>query len=385
MAYLAEKRWIMIARMRGKSGVTPILGTMMLLLIILTMVATILWWGTPTIRALEVETQYTSAKGYFESLNREVDGLLMDGWGCARAYKISIPMGNLQLYKDTSPFILEEEVAKQADFKPKTVWVLSYNLPSSNYDVLFEDITDNRVDKFTIRRIDGTGDISSCKVSVECLEGERKGESNAMVKDIKTSGTSFNMNLYDVSRISVETSTKELIAEAYVFSLAPMVYRYPTDRGTFHLMQQNTGLSTDYPEEEAILQPLLMSEASLSGNEKTITLHMADFSPRGIYTTGSGDYTFKMRFSDVGYYGNLRVKDLRMTMDGDYQEAWMEAMTKPFRKSHLSSSKYTGFLRDDTQSQKGLIYHTPSSLFAQHQNLVLLNVVWAHIDVEIGS
>ena len=375
----------MIARTRGKSGVTPILGTMMLLLIILTMVATILWWGTPTIRALEVETQYTSARGYFENLNREVDDLLTDGWGGARSFKISFPMGNLEMYKDTSPFIVEDEIEKQADLKPKTVWVLSYNMPSSNYDLLFEDITDDRTDKFTIRRIDDAGAIPSCKVTVVCLEGERKGESNAMVDNIQSSGTSFNMNLYDVTRITVETSTKELIAEAFVFSLAPIIYRYPTDRGTFHLMQQNTGMSTDYPEEEDILRPLLMSQASLSGNEKTLTLYMADFSPKGIYATGSGDYTLRMRFSDVGYYGNHPVKDLRITLDGDYQGAWIESMTEPFKRSLQSSSRFTGFIKDDTQSQGGVIYNTPSSLFAQHQNLVTLNVIWAHVDVEIGS
>jgi hypothetical protein len=358
---------------------------MMLLLIILTMVATVLWWGTPTIRALEIETQYSSTKGYFENLNREVKILMRDGWGCSREYKISIPSGGLRMYKDSQPFIEEEEIRKEGEIKPKTVWGLSYNLPSSKYDLLFEGVTDESVDNFRVRRIDSPTPLAAGGITVECLEGERKGEiqrSGAM--SITASGTTVKLNLYDVSRISVNVSN-EIVAEAYVFNLASIAYRYPTDKGTFHLIQQNTGLSTNYPEEGSMVLPLLMSESSLSGSKNSLTLFMTDFSPRGIYQTGSGDYSLRMRFSDVGYYGNIDVKDLRMTMDGDYKDAWISSLTEKFKRAHVSSNKFTGFVKDDAQEEKGVIYNTPSSYFAEHQNLLMFNVVWAGVDVEIGG
>ncbi len=376
----------MLKRMKGKSGVTPILGTMMLLLIILTMVATVLWWGTPTIRAIEVETQYTSAKGYMENLNREVKDLMMDGWGCSREFKVSIPSGEIQMYQDTNPFIEKEEVVKQGDFQPTTVWMISYNMPNSQYDILFDDITDDTPDKFSLRRLDSALPLGPCEVEVMCLKGELAGESSKTGLSITASGTSVAISLYDECRITIRDSTTEVVAEAYVFSLAPIAYRYPTEFGTFHIIQQNTGLTSNYPDTEAVIQPFFTSEASLSGSEKTLTLYMATFKPLGIYKTGSGEYTFGMRYSDAGYYGNMYVKDLRINVGGDYQQAWVNSFSSRFQRYHQSSSTYTGFIRDTTQSPDfGVIYNTPSSMFANHQNLVMVNIIWAGVDVKIGS
>jgi len=362
----------------------------MLLLIILTMVATILWWGTPTINALQVEAQYASVKGNFENLNREIKGMLGDGWGCSRSYKMSIPSGNLVLCTDTSEMIELDEVETHGEYKPKTVWVLSYNLPSSNYDVLFGGMTDEKMDHFFLRRVDDSVAIPNCDVEVESLQGETKGElqeTYASINiDASVPGKKIGISLYDASKVTVFTNDKP-IAVAYVFSLGGITYRYPTDRGTFHITQHNTGLSTNYPDSESIISPLLMSEASLSGSRKTLTLYMADFAPVGVYQAGSGDYSLKMKFSSVGYYGNQYIKDLRITMDGEYQETWVQSLSEEFTHSHQSSSQYTGFIKDDsrTSDEKGVIYNTPSSYFAEHQNRLMLNIIWAGVDVDIGS
>ena len=375
---------------RKSEGITPILGTMLLLVIILTMIATVLYWATPTIKAIELDTQVTSATGYFQNANKEVRGLINDGWGCGRNVKLSLSTGGIQMYSDQSDLIEPSEVKVDSGFQPKTPWVMGYNMPDSRYDILFDGLTDELTDKFTIRNLEGS--TFSGMVTVECLQGERAGETQSVAVTLALPNppkADIAITLYDASRITLQTTATPpvVLAQAYVFSLGSIYYFLPSDHGTFHFILQNTGLAMDYPSSPTILTGLLTSECGLSNGVRTLTIYMANFNPRGIYASESGDVTLAMRYSKVGFYGNQDVRGLRLSVGGEYREPWYTSLTDNYLHSHATSvEKYSGFIADSSQNlEPGVIYNVPSSVTGGGKDQVRLNIVWANVDVEIRS
>ncbi len=109
-------------------AVSPLISTIIIITMMLTVNTMIILWGTPTIYNYHSQNEYHLASAYFESVHGDIRALLSDGVGAARTTTMHIPSGEFYLESD------------------REYWITSYNRYQDR-DVLFHSFSDRQ---FTI-------------------------------------------------------------------------------------------------------------------------------------------------------------------------------------------------------------------------------------------
>ncbi len=311
----------------SEDGITPIIGTLLLLVLMLTMIALILIIGTPQLNSLQTSTQYISTEGYFLAMSQDVRTTVQMGKGAAIESDIYIPTGRMLVEEDTD------------------IWAMSYNRPDSMYDVTFEHLTDSSTNYFTVN--DPTGGSISPMIEVTRLDSD----------PIESLGTfagwgRINVQLEGVCSISIidTTSSEPLMAQAMVFELGKVSFNMPTNEGTFHLEMINGQVASDYPRSPDIKDQPFFSDSSSSTNDHDIVINFVDVLPTGIMAAGSGDYTLQFNYAQSLSLVNQEVKNLRLYVGGDMGEAFYDSYSAPARHYHGNPNAYVGFIKDDLKT-----------------------------------
>ena len=84
----------------SEEGVSPIIGTVLILGIMVTITGTMLAWGIPQIQESEAYAIYTSSQNNLLNFDADLDHVLLQGEGSSRTSTVSLSAGTLALRED---------------------------------------------------------------------------------------------------------------------------------------------------------------------------------------------------------------------------------------------------------------------------------------------
>ncbi|HIC62236.1 MAG TPA: hypothetical protein EYO72_05925, partial [Marine Group III euryarchaeote] len=82
---------------KSEDGVSPIIGTILILGIMVTITGTMLAWGIPQIQQSEAYAIYTSAQNNFLNFDADMDQVILQGTGSSRTSTVSFSSGTFVL------------------------------------------------------------------------------------------------------------------------------------------------------------------------------------------------------------------------------------------------------------------------------------------------
>ena len=82
---------------KSEDGVSPIIGTILILGIMVTITGTMLVWGIPQIQESEAYAIYTSAQNNLLNFDADMDHVILQGTGSSRTSTVSFSTGTFTL------------------------------------------------------------------------------------------------------------------------------------------------------------------------------------------------------------------------------------------------------------------------------------------------
>ncbi|HIA97892.1 MAG TPA: hypothetical protein EYO15_01765, partial [Marine Group III euryarchaeote] len=82
---------------KSEDGVSPIIGTILILGIMVSITGTMLVWGIPQIQQSEAYAIYTSAQNNFLNFDADMDQVILQGTGSSRTSTVSFSSGTFVL------------------------------------------------------------------------------------------------------------------------------------------------------------------------------------------------------------------------------------------------------------------------------------------------
>ena len=107
-----------------EEGVSPVIATILIMTIMLTVITSIMFWGNFLILDMQDNANYSSFLNYMKDINSGIRDVAEGGLGTSRGVYYSIPQGSIGVEPDTS------------------LWALSFG-PYNNDSVKFSDIEDD--------------------------------------------------------------------------------------------------------------------------------------------------------------------------------------------------------------------------------------------------
>ena len=77
----------------GEEAMSPVIGTVLIMAMMVTIVGTMLAWGIPQIQDNEAWAQYATTRSNLLNLDADLDQVLLQGEGASRSTTVSIGLG----------------------------------------------------------------------------------------------------------------------------------------------------------------------------------------------------------------------------------------------------------------------------------------------------
>ncbi|MDP6156624.1 MAG: hypothetical protein QGH39_06385 [Candidatus Thermoplasmatota archaeon] len=358
---------------RDDLGVSPILGTMLILLLMVTMITSILLWAAPMIDEFEDTNQYNSMKGLMESIDHRIDYLMTTGDNSSVNMNLMIPPGTLGVAND------------------REFWLVSFNylnpLLSEEDDFFygnFQKNPSNNGGNFVLSSsYNRTVDVLIKWVGTDVTEGQYEIHLNKSIaiSTINDIIETFSVTVMDHQR-------QEPLSQCMVFSVNHIEGNLKCPSGRFDFIGLNGGVMTEYPNPEeprAISPPEYVESVSitpqipdLSNKYSTgdcLILNIMDFSSTGLSIAGEGNYGLDLAYPDIRMNDVGEVRNVRLHVYGKYQQCIYNDYSQGFSKGFSEISGFSGFMEE---LDSGTILYKVSNPTQQERENVVNLVVNEH-------
>lgn len=199
------------------AGVSPVVGTVLMIAIMLVTVGVLLQWGVPALQALEQRSQYRSARSAMVVLDGVIDETLPET-GASRQAKIPVREGGVFLSPQADPFAV--------------AW--SYS-DAATFDDLADDDPD--VDFST------GASVATCRFRHYDAQGVLTGTESVS----PSSGTcTANQDLDTTHALELRDSAGDAVANVWIFHPGRIRYEATPAAGRIRLDYHNGAVATDF-------------------------------------------------------------------------------------------------------------------------------------------
>ena len=319
---------------KSEDGVSPIIGTVLILGIMVTITGTMLAWGIPQIQQSEAYAIYTSAQNNLLNFDADLDQVILQGDGSSRSSTVSFSSGT---------FVLRENLDEMRYYYTTVPWS----------DPKIAGVKDGSK---TFAMIDSKGVVSDYRVSLTYPNGT-----------VWTGTTSSRLVIgfpdlvYGVKATYTSTENTTQVGGFFIYGVDSLSYKYSSVSGVFKMRMFNGGLVSKEPGGNFYVssKPLIRSVESSSAYD-SISLYQTDYNMSSSYKSiMAGNYNFEAR-NQGGTDNSLTIYSLRMGFTGDsslalrnyYLSNWgFDANTYYFTSSESTTAANMGFEEDIVYSQ----------------------------------
>jgi len=353
---------------RDDIGVSPILGTMLILLLMVTMITSILLWAAPMIDEFEDTNQYNSMRCMMESIDHRIDYLMTTGENSSVNLNLMIPPGTLGVAND------------------REFWLISFNyvnpLLSAEDDFFYGEFQKNPTNSA------GTFVLSSTyNRTVDVLikwadDGKTEGQYGVLLNNSFAIST-INDIVETFSVTVMDNQQQELLSRCMVFSVNHIKGNLKCPSGRFDFLAMNGGIMSEYPNPEeprVISPPEYVESVSITPQIPEISkkystgdcliLNIMDFSSTGLNIAGEGNYGLDMAYSDIKTNDLGEVRNVRIHIYGKYQQCIYNDYSRGFSKGFSEITGFSGFIEEP--ESETLFYKISNPTLPERENIVNL-------------
>ena len=329
----------------SEEGVSPIIGTVLILGIMVTITGTMLAWGIPQIQESEAYAIYTSSQNNLLNFDADLDHVLLQGEGSSRTSTVSLSAGTLALREDwTKLDEIRYYYTTVSWFDPEIVGVKtgseSFAMKDNN-----EVVSEYRV---TLTYPDNDGD------------GVPDEPSWTGTSDLLVSG--FPPLVHGTKATFTSTENSTVIGGFLIYGVDSLSYSYSSVSGVYKMRMFNGAMVSKEPGSKEFFttsNPLIRHTGS-SSSYGSLTVYQTNYTaPSGSKAVQAGNYNFQAR-NQGGTDNSFSVYSLRMAFAGDgvsalrvyYLNYWdFSARQFDFNQNDSTTAANMGFEEDIIYSQ----------------------------------
>lgn len=313
------------------AGVSPVVGTVLLIAIMLLTVTALMQWGVPAIQDLQRESQYKSALSAFNVMDGVIDEVLPEA-GSSRQARVPLANGALRVQTDNE------------------VFAVGWSLGSA--DVTFDDLADDDADvTFTT-----TATVDTCQFTHYYENGTKRSDDTGTLAG---STCTASRTLTETHKLEVKEGAT-VHGVVWLFHTGRIRYTADNPQGAFNMDYTNGAVTTDASQnvQWVVNDPLILK---LSPNGLTVSV---------IDLNGTG-----------GGAGGDAIVRVQATLDAVY----VRADGTTVRKADLYplGAMDTGWLHFLNTSQRYEFAHTSGDIFARNDPGATFPLTLTHFVVDL--
>ena len=275
---------------------SPVIGTVLIMAMMVTIVGTMLAWGIPQIQDNEAWAQYATTRSNLLNLDADLDQVLLQGEGASRSTTVSIGLGTFVVRDSPDTLVISYTGVEWVDLAARSLSIgdTSFRLADlqENADVL--NVTLSYPDGSSWSGSSVEGVLSGFPAAVSGLRGS--------VSDASNSTALGGFWLYRDDALS---------------------YRYASTAGLFQLRLVNGGLLARAPGGSHFFEgrPLVRGSGALDA----LTLYQVTYNNSGsphTSLTGPANFDFQLRNQGGSDHGPVAAYAVRLAVEGSGQAAY---------------------------------------------------------------
>lgn len=318
----------------SEEAVSPIIGTILILGIMVSITGTMLAWGIPQIQESEAYAIYTSAQNNFLNFDADMDQVILQGEGASRTSTVSFSAGTFVHRSDLDQ--IRYYYTNVAWSEPKLLGI------------------ENGSEEFAIT--DSKEVVTNYKVSIKYPNGTVWNGTS-----LSRFVTGFPALVYGTTATYTSTENSTQIGGFLLYGTDSLSYSYASVSGVYKMRMFNGGIVSREPGGPFFVssKPLMRSIGE-GGSYESISFYQTDynmsFSAKSVM---AGNYAFDAR-NQGGNDNALEIYSLRMGFSGDsaialknyYLTNWdFSRTTYYFTSTESTKAANMGFEEDILYSQ----------------------------------
>ncbi len=276
----------------SEEGVSPIIGTVLILGIMVTITGTMLAWGIPQIQESEAYAIYTSSQNNLLNFDADLDQVLLQGEGSSRTSTVSLSAGTL-VHRESKLDEIRYYYTTVPWFDPEIVGV------------------ENGTESFAMK--DNNGVVTEYRVTLNYPDGTSwTGTSDLLVSD-------FPPLVYGTKATFTSTANSTQIGGFIIYGVDSLSYTYSSVSGVYKMRMFNGAMVSKEPGSKLFFKSSnpLMRHTGSSPSYGSLTVYQTDYiTPSGSKSVQAGNYNFQAR-NQGGTDNSFSIYSLRMAFEGD--------------------------------------------------------------------
>ena len=323
----------------SEDAVSPIIGTVLILAIMVSITGTMLAWGIPQIQNSESYAIFTSSQNNLLNFDADLDQVLLQGEGTSRSSTVSFSAGT---------FVIRENLDEIRYYYETTNW--------SSFEIVG---VENEAESFGI--IDNNNEIENFNINISYPNGSTwEGTSSSHI----VSG--FPSLVYGTSATYTSTANSTVVGGFFIYGVDSLSYKYSSVSGVYKMRLFNGGIVSKMPgsgsEFSVTSEPIIrVIDKGTFGNPSydSFVLYQTDYNMTGAKSVAGGNYNFEAR-NQGGKDSSFEIYKLRMGFSGDsdmalttyYNTHWgFESDTYTISSTKSTTAANMGFEEDIVYTQ----------------------------------
>ena len=304
---------------------SPVIGTVLIMALMVTIVGTMLAWGIPQVQDNEAWAQYATTRSNLLNLDADLDQVLLQGEGASRSTTVSIGLGTFVVRDSPDTLVISYSSVGWIELATRSLSIgdTSFRLADLQENVTVFNVTLSYPDGSSWSGSSDEGMLSDFPAAVSGLRGS--------VSDASNSTTLGGFWLYRDDALS---------------------YRYASTAGLFQMRMVNGGLLAREPGGSHFFEgrPLVRGIGALDA----LTFYQVTYNNSGSpYTalTGPSNFDFQLRNQGGRDHDPVTAYTVRLAVEGSGQAAYYSYFNDEW-----------GFSRDFQQDEVYLQQSAPLDL-----------------------
>ena len=304
---------------------SPVIGTVLIMALMVTIVGTMLAWGIPQVQDNEAWAQYATTRSNLLNLDADLDQVLLQGEGASRSTTVSIGLGTFVVRDSPDTLVISYSSVGWIELATRSLSIgdTSFRLADLQENVTVFNVTLSYPDGSSWSGSSDEGMLSDFPAAVSGLRGS--------VSDASNSTTLGGFWLYRDDALS---------------------YRYASTAGLFQMRMVNGGLLAREPGGSLFFEgrPLVRGIGALDA----LTFYQVTYNNSGSpYTalTGPSIFDFQLRNQGGRDHDPVAAYTVRLVVEGSGQAAYYSYFNDEW-----------GFSRDFQQDEVYLQQSAPLDL-----------------------
>ena len=281
----------------SEDGVSPIIGTVIILAIMVSITGAMLAWGIPQIQQSEAYAIYTSSQNNFLNFDADIDRVLLQGTGASRSSTVSFSSGTFVLRENLDEIRYYYTSVSWSD--PKLVGVKKGSTSFAIADTFASSV------------------VSDYRVKLTYSNGTTW---NGTTTSAVISG--FPELDYGTKAIYTSTDNETQIGGFFIYGTDSLSYKFASVSGMYKMRMFNGGITAKEPGISFYMnsRPLIRSIDNAS-EITSFSLYQTDYNlSDSSRSLTAGNFNFDIR-NQGGIDNSLNIYSLRMGFTGDSSSA----------------------------------------------------------------